>query len=180
MTTREGADRCACALCTSIHLVDRTGAQPSIRLADANQVQVARDRAQSDLKLVLADIRFLEGEAAAHRRLMAISVVAIALLWLVGAATLASGSRLFGGAETSPESTPGPVLVTHLPMESQNRLATQAIGAALLLVGLVVAVVLPWRRWREPGRALRVSRDNRVVIEALLRRLAERAQPQPR
>lgn len=180
LTIQEGADRCACALCASFHIVDRSGARPSIRLADAKQVQVAQGRAQEDLKLVRADIRFLEGEAAAHRRIIALSVVGIALLSLVGAAILASGSGLFGKADTDPASPPDTILMPTMSMEKQNRLATQTIGAALLLVGLVVATVLPWRRWRAPARALRVSRNNRDVIEALLRRLEERAQPQPR
>ena len=179
-TLREGADRCACLQCGALHVVDRTGALPSIRLTDEKQVLAALRNAQEDLKLVDADIRFLEGETAAHGRIMMFAVVAVALLCLSGAATLVSGNRMIGAEDSAPESSQGTSLMPSMSRDEQNRVATQTIGGALLLVGMVVAVVLPWRRWREPGKALRRSRGNRVVIEELLGRLKERAQTQPR
>lgn len=179
-TLREGAERCACSLCGALHVVDRTGALPSIRLVDEKQVLAALTKAQEDFKLVNADIRFLEGEVVAHRRMTVFSILAIALVCLSGAAMLVGVNRVFGGADAHPEPSQGTFLMPTMSKEAQNRVATQTIGGALLVIGLIVAAALPWRRWREPARALRHSRSNREVIEEVRRRLTERAQPQPR
>ncbi|GEM_PF-5325455 len=172
---RDGADRCVCPLCGACHLVDRGQAPPSIRLAGPREIPEAMTRARRELKEVQAGERFIQGDVSERRRTILWSLVALAVPIAVGAALIANASFASEEASNDPDASKGTFLMPTMSKQSQTIFALRAAGVVLLGVGLLVAVLLPWRRWREPGRALRVVRGNRTVLEALVRRLSERA-----
>ncbi len=173
LRVRDGADRCVCPLCGACHLVDRGQSPPSTRLAGPQEIPEAMTRAQRELKEVLGGVRIIERDVAEQRRTILWSLVAVAGLLVVGAALIANASS--EEASNDPDASKGTFLMPTMSKQSQTIVALRVAGLAFLGVGLLVAVLLPWRRWREPGRALRVVRENRTMLEDLVRRLSERA-----
>ncbi|MEK7866118.1 MAG: hypothetical protein AAB434_05500 [Planctomycetota bacterium] len=175
LRVRADADRCRCDLCDTMHVVDRSVDPPSVRPTDPEAIAVALATAQRDLKAIAADVRFLEPEASAQRRQTMIAVLGVAFLCIVGGILVVSGVRQY--ERTRADATSGTFLMPTMSREEQNGVAVTVVGGVLLLIGLLAAFLLPWRRWKEPGQALRIARSNREHLEGLVRRIAERARP---